>query len=76
MELAVSTKARLRRVSKSVLRDVAREDIRLVYTFENKLGSGSYGTCRVAYKTVNPSKKYAIKSMKREDLIGEEDTLD
>lgn len=72
----MSTKARLRRVSKSVLRDVAREDIRLVYTFENKLGSGSYGTCRVAYKTVNPSKKYAIKSMKREDLIGEEDTLD
>lgn len=37
------------------------------------MGSGSYGTVRVAYKTVNPGKYFAIKSIKREGIIGKEE---
>ena len=59
----------------SLLDNIMREDIRLVYTFEKRLGSGAFGTVRMAYKQVNPGKKFAIKSMKRETLVGEEADL-
>ena len=58
-----------------MLNQISREDIRLVYTFvtgvdgyTKKLGSGSFGTVRVAHKTVNPSAKFAVKSIKREQF--------
>lgn len=52
----------------SILQDISREDIRLVYTFQNKqkLGSGSFGSVRIAHKTVNPDKSFSVKSIKRE----------
>ena len=59
----------------SLLTNISREDIRLVYTFTQKLGSGSYGTVRIAYKTVNPGKRFAVKSMRREAIMGEEEDL-
>ena len=46
-----------------------------MYTFTKRLGSGSFGTVRIAYKTINPEKLFAIKSIKRETLKGEEMTL-
>ena len=57
----------------SFLDHISREDIRLVYTFTKRLGSGSFGTVRIAFKTVNPGKNFAIKSIKREIIIGQEE---
>ena len=76
-EIAVSTIGRLNRIScdSGLLKNIAREDIRLVYTFVKKLGSGAYGSVRTAYKTVNPGKTYAIKSIKRDSFIGSEEDL-
>ena len=77
-ELVVSTKQQLQKFSNSgyqLLANIAREDIRLVYTFKKRLGSGAFGTVRVAYKTINPKKVFAIKSIERETLKGEEKTL-
>ena len=37
----------------SLVKQISREDIRLVYTFEKKLGVGSFGTARLAYKNGN-----------------------
>ena len=58
-----------------MLNQISREDIRLVYTFvtgvdgyTKKVGLGSFGTVRVAHKTVNPSAKFAVKSIKREQF--------
>lgn len=52
--------------SEQLLNSISREDIRLVYTFVKKLGSGSFGSVRTAYKSVNPSKHFAVKSIKRD----------
>ena len=73
----ISTKSKLKKISRaeSILENISREDIRLVYTFTKKLGSGSFGTVRIAFKTVSPGKNFAIKSIKRETVIGEEELL-
>ena len=39
------------------------------------MGSGSFGTVRVAFKTVNPGQFFAVKSIRRASIIGEEDEL-
>lgn len=53
----------------NVLQTISREDIRLVYTFTRRLGSGSYGTVRIAHKTaVGLNKEFAVKSIKREQI--------
>jgi len=56
VDIMGSTTDQLRRLSKgsSLLLNISREDIRLVYTFTKSLGSGSYGTVRIAHKTVSP----------------------
>jgi len=56
-----------------LLENISREDIRLVYTFTKRLGSGSFGVVRVAFKTINPGKNFAIKSIKREIVVGDEE---
>ena len=72
----ISTKSKLKiSRAESILENISREDIRLVYTFTKKLGSGSFGTVRIAFKTVSPGKNFAIKSIKRETVIGEEELL-
>ena len=53
---------------KSIVHKISREDIRLVYTMENILGSGNFGTARLAHKTGNKQKKYAIKSILRKKV--------
>ena len=58
-----------------MLQNISREEIRLVYTFTKTLGKGSFGTVRVAYKTVNPGQMFAVKSIKRETIIGSEEEL-
>lgn len=59
----------------NILQSLSREDIRLTYTFVRTLGSGSFGTVRVAYKTVNPGHFFAVKSIRRSSLIGCEGDL-
>ena len=49
----------------SVIKRISREDVRLTYKFGSLLGEGSFGTVRLAHKTSNPEKKFAIKSILR-----------
>jgi len=56
------------RQSTNLVKRIAREDIRLVYTIERVLGSGNFGVARLAHKTGFPTKKYAIKSIMREKV--------
>lgn len=67
-EIPVSFERKLSRMSKrkkKILKDISNEDIRLVYTFDRYLGSGSFGTVRLAHKTTNPGVHFAVKSVKR-----------
>ena len=53
-----------------LLKNISREDIRLVYTFDKKLGSGAFGSVRIATKD-GTSKKFSVKSIKRELIEGD-----
>ena len=69
-ELPMGTKRMLRKFVKSgseALQSISREDIRLIYTFEARLGSGSFGSVRIAHKTRSGenSIKFAVKSIPR-----------
>lgn len=68
--MPVATKRILKKLKTEenlLLRRISREDIRLVYTFDKRLGSGSFGTVRIAHKTsVDPDKQFAVKSIKRQ----------
>lgn len=52
----------------SIVQKISREDIRFVYTMEGILGSGNFGTARLAHKTGNKHKRYAIKSILRKKV--------
>ena len=72
-DLLQGTKNKLRKLSRDrqeLLSSISREDIRLVYTFTEKLGSGSYGSVRIAHKTVNSDENmsFSVKSIKRENI--------
>ena len=54
---------KMHRVKESSVKRISREDIRLVYTMEKVLGSGNFGTARLAHKTGIPAIKFAIKSI-------------
>ena len=54
--------------TESIVKRISREDIRLVYTMEQVLGSGNFGTARLAHKTGTPQKKFAIKSIQRKKV--------
>lgn len=47
-----------------------------MYKFEKKLGAGTFGTVRTAYRPFNPNKKYAIKTIKRELIEDEIESLE
>ena len=44
------------------------ENIRYYYKFEKRLGSGSFGHVDLAYPLSQPSKKVAIKTIKKETV--------
>ena len=46
-----------------------------MYTFTRKLGEGAFGSVRIAHKTINPNRNFAIKSILRTSIIGEEADL-
>lgn len=52
----------------SIVKRISREDIRLVYTMEHVIGSGNFGTARLAYKTGSKEKKFAVKSIQRKKV--------
>ena len=47
------------------VRNLTREDIRLIYKFDKLIVNGAFGVVRLAYKTDHPNKKFAIKTMER-----------
>ena len=55
----------------SVVKRIAREDIRLIYLIETVLGTGRFGAVRLAHKPGNPDKKFAVKSIPREKVEAE-----
>ena len=63
-------------MQESIVKRISREDIRLVYTMERVLGSGNFGTARLAHKTGNEQKKYAIKSIQRKKVEKDLATLE
>ena len=63
-------------MQESIVKRISREDIRLVYTMERILGSGNFGTARLAHKTGNEQKKYAIKSIQRKKVEKNLETLE
>lgn len=49
-----------------------KEDIRIVYEMKRIIGTGNFGTVRLASPWSNPSKLYAIKSIPRDKVRGDE----
>ena len=60
-----STSAASKKHPKLFANRLSKEDIRLVYRFEKVLGTGNFGTARLASKLANPAVKFAIKSIPR-----------
>lgn len=48
-----------------------KEDIRAVYKMGKVIGSGNFGTVRLASQFTNESKIFAIKSIRRERIESE-----
>jgi calcium-dependent protein kinase len=53
-----------------------KENIRSIYNFERVIGSGNYGTVRLAKHMNNNSKYYAIKSIPKENIERDLDLLE
>lgn len=49
-----------------VVKRIVKEDIRKVYKLNKIVGSGNFGTVRLANPVSNPDKVFAIKSIPRE----------
>ena len=56
------------RSSHTIVRSIVHEDIKKVYKMTKLLGSGNFGTVRLASPRYNPKKVYAIKSIPREKV--------
>jgi serine/threonine protein kinase len=59
------------RQSADLIRRIVHEDIRLVYDLHKVIGSGNFGTVRLASQPANPGKLYAIKSIPRDKIADE-----
>ena len=61
----------------TIIKRIVKEDIRKYYKFEKLLGSGAFGTVRVAHRLNSEvEKKYAIKSIDRKTVEDDVETLD
>jgi calcium-dependent protein kinase len=49
-----------------------KEDIRLIYKLHKVIGTGNFGTVRLASPWANPSKLFAIKSIPKDKVQGDE----
>ena len=56
-------------MASSFIRKIVVDDIKEVYVFIKKLGSGSFGTVRLAHPRNNPNKLFAIKSILRDNSL-------
>ena len=52
----------------AVLNRIVKEDIRKIYKMGKIIGSGNFGTVRLAAPISNPHKVYAVKSIPREKI--------
>jgi hypothetical protein len=55
-----------------IIRRIVKEDIRIVYEMKKLIGTGNFGTVRLASPWSNPSKLYAIKSIPKDKVVGDE----
>ena len=53
------------------MKRIAKDNIRSVYKMGKLIGSGNFGTVRLAKPYSNPHKVYAIKSIAREKIDSE-----
>lgn len=54
-----------------IVKRIVKEDIRKVYKMNKIIGSGNFGTVRLAHPLSNPNKVFAVKSIPR-DIIDKE----
>ena len=52
------------------------DDIKDVYVFTKKIGSGNFGTVRLAHPKNNPNKVFAIKTIPRDKIEDELELLE
>lgn len=55
----------------NIVKRIVKEDIRKVYKMSKIIGSGNFGTVRLAHPHSNPNKVFAVKSIPR-DIIDKE----
>ena len=58
------------------IRRIVTDNIKEVYDFREKIGTGSFGTVRLASLKSNGGKTFAIKSIKREKIEEDLDFLE
>ena len=54
-----------------ILKSVTNEDMRNVYTFERRVGTGRFGVVNQVCLNKDPSKKFAVKSLRIESILSE-----
>ncbi len=57
-----------RPINSEIVKSIVYEDIKQVYKLTKVLGSGNFGTVKLAYQYNNPKKVYAVKSIPREKV--------
>ena len=48
--------------------DMAKDDIRKQYAFQSSIGEGSFGAVKIAHLKKDKSKRFAVKSIKKEEF--------
>ena len=51
-----------------IVKRIAKDNIKSVYKMGKLIGSGNFGSVRLAYPYANPHKTFAIKSIAREKI--------
>lgn len=51
-----------------IVKNIVKENIRNVYNMHKIIGSGNFGTVRLASPKSNPTKVFAVKSIRREKI--------
>lgn len=58
-----------------LIKRIVKEDIRIVYEMKKVIGTGNFGKVRLASPWSNPRKLFAIKSIPRDKVEGDDITM-